>query len=464
LFHLYEAFGLGINKPDIYGVIHLCLPPSPEHYLQEIGRAGRDGRNAKAIALPLADEMVSRHSLAHSDRLARSQLGVIFFALEQLVNDALDDIPEEAGVDLSAGEIFVDGMHVALPVFQTVNASDCKEESIETILSLLEEESNINPSLLSVEGYIPDVATITLKRRSLEKLKSVEPIARCIETCGTRIDEAGSHTEHGGTAMDSGFFAYSFGTYQFSVVQCARIMGPESEPRNVFAALRRLQGSGELELNLASSGRAMHLRLKQKGINLFRRKQSSPAGSNDCVNSIMDQFSTQFAEKERVGVGKVESMYEIMHEVSCCDERAQDEDGELEDELGQVTKSRRLVKFQDLVQNYFSSAETKTAEPKQSDVIKDFPTDKTLLACLSRDVSSLLQLLRSDNQQLQTGVNVSDTSHADYRDTCIAKILHAIDAPRAPILTWFSHPLWGKYRSYSFESVLRAVRSVCSDL
>lgn len=56
-----NAFGMGIDKPDVRIVLHLDLPDSPEAYFQEAGRAGRDGEKAYAVILYTKSDKTTLH-------------------------------------------------------------------------------------------------------------------------------------------------------------------------------------------------------------------------------------------------------------------------------------------------------------------------------------------------------------------------------------------------------------------
>jgi len=88
-----NAFGMGIDKPDVRFVVHFDVPDSPEAYFQEAGRGGRDGRRSYAVML-----------WNSSDTKRLRQLATVSFPSLEYIEDIYQklhifyDIPYDSGV------------------------------------------------------------------------------------------------------------------------------------------------------------------------------------------------------------------------------------------------------------------------------------------------------------------------------------------------------------------------------
>ncbi|KAL6916756.1 hypothetical protein FSHL1_008571 [Fusarium sambucinum] len=89
------AFGMGIDKPDIRNIVHWDVPSTVEEYCQQVGRAGRDGKQSYCMLYLCREDFWIRENFARGDLPSRNSL-----------RDLLKDIFDGDVVKLHQGETF----------------------------------------------------------------------------------------------------------------------------------------------------------------------------------------------------------------------------------------------------------------------------------------------------------------------------------------------------------------------
>ena len=178
-----NAFGMGIDKPDVRLVIHADIPGSLENYLQEAGRAGRDRSAARCVLLYATDDVERQFGMSARSRLTREEIHGILRALRNL------DRKKRFGGDVvaTAGEILGEDEEKA---FERDSATD--DTRVRTAVAWLEgahlltREENfvqIFPSSLRVDS-------VEEARRRLGRADIAETYRRQLLRIAERLIEA----------------------------------------------------------------------------------------------------------------------------------------------------------------------------------------------------------------------------------------------------------------------------------
>ena len=385
------AFGMGLNKKDIRGIIHYNMPSSIENYVQEVGRAGRDGNGAHCH-LFLDDNSIielKRHIVGRTIDISVIKLFVkeVFKLCQchKLFGDNTD-LPDysESIVDNRKTDV-CKGHERAIPIEQFVHQLDMVEDSISTLFCYLE----LHPSKW-VHCLTPTHATCRIN--CYGGSEQLQELSKKNSAVGVGLI----------MAKQKGIYKEGNSSFQMPVIDVSDSLGEQS------AIIKKQL----LQLAFSSNG-------KPSGVKIIFSDLAFHFRTCNVANLNLDDITTYLIEQvtslEKRGLEDLEMLSRIFLNVAC----------NYQDEYVDTVNETRSSTLHKCLANYFDH--------------HTMPVPR-----LQENATNTVQL------SISAQVAYSDICHfikiygSDYNLTgrTIARIFHGIDSPNFPAVTW------GKVRKY----------------
>jgi ATP-dependent DNA helicase RecQ len=248
------AFGMGIDKADVRYVYHYNLPKSLESYSQEIGRAGRDGRESICELLACPDDVPTLENFAFGDTPTGE-------ALRGLLAEVLR---HPAGTEFTVSE------------YELSNRHDLRPLVLKTVLTYLELDGLLRQGTPFYAGY------------------RLRPLAASLEDVVVRFDEARADF------LRRLFATGKTGRTWTTLAPDDAAVALGENRRRIVTALEYLDEQGLIELQPSE--------VRQR-----YRLLAAPESEEEVVDRLLERF----ARRERAEIARIEKVLALVTHSDC---------------------------------------------------------------------------------------------------------------------------------------------------